>query len=171
MNRRTFLSIVALALLTAGGAVGTAEPDAPAPKILEAVNGDGKTISFTAADLAKLPQKEVVAKDRKGEEAKYAGVLVSDVLKSAEVAQGERLRGKLLTQYLVVEAADKYRAVFSLPEIDPDWTDNVVLLATSHNGAALDAAHGPLQIVLPAEKRHSRWVKQVARLTIRSEPE
>ncbi len=169
MDHRNVLLTVALGVLTAGAAVRSDERNAALPMLLEVVNGEGKAVPFTAADLAKLPQKEVAAKDHKGDEAKYAGVLVSDVLKSAEVALGERLRGKLLTQYLVVEAADKYRAVFSLPEVDPDWTDNVVLLATSRNGAALDAAHGPLQIVLPAEKRHSRWVKQVVRLTVRTD--
>jgi len=41
--------------------------------------------------------------------------------------------------------------VFSLPEIDPDWTDNVVLLATSRNGEPLDASHGPLHVVVPVK--------------------
>ena len=131
MNCRTVLSIVALGLLAAGPVVRSDEPNAAPPMLLEVVHGEGKAVQITAADLAKLPQKEVAAKDHQGDEAKYAGVLVSDVLKSAEVALGEHLRGKLLTQYLVVEAADKYRVVFSLPEVDPDWTDNVVLLATS----------------------------------------
>jgi hypothetical protein len=166
MKWRRFLSIVVLGLLTAGAGVASDEPNSPPPAALEVVNEAGKTVSFTAAELAKLPQKEVAAKDHKGEKAIYAGVLVADVLKSADVALGERLRGKLLTRYLMVEAVDKYRVVFSLPEIDPDWTDNVVVLAHSRDGALLDAAHGPLQIVLPAEKRHSRWVKQVVRLTI-----
>jgi DMSO/TMAO reductase YedYZ molybdopterin-dependent catalytic subunit len=169
MKWRRFLSIVVLGLLTAGAGVRSDESNSSPPAALEVVNEAGKTVSYTAADLAKLPQKEVAAKDHKGDEAKYAGVLVVDVLKSAGVALGERLRGKLLTQYLVVEAADKYRVVFSLPEIDPDWSDSVVLLANSRNGAALDASHGPLQIVLPAEKRHSRWVKQVVRLTVRTD--
>ena len=122
-------------------------------------------------DLARLPQREVTARDHKGDDAKYSGVLISEILRQADVPLGERLRGKLLTNYLLVEAADKYRVVFSLPEVDPDSTDNVVLLARSRNGAALDEAHGPLQLVLPQEKRHSRWVKQVARMAVRGETE
>ena len=136
--------------------------------ILEVVNDSGKTFTFTVEDLAKLPQKEIEATDHKGDKAKYAGVLLASVLGQADVSLGAPLKGKLLANYLLVEAADKYRVVFSLPEIDPEWTDKPVLLATTRNGDPLDATHGPVQIVLPAEKRHSRWVKQVAKLTVRS---
>ncbi len=137
--------------------------------ILEVVNEAGKVFTFIAAELAKLPQKELKAKDHSGYDATYGGVVVAEVLKKADVNLGERLRGKLLTNHLIVEASDKYRALFSLPEIDPDWTDTITLLATSRNGQALDEKHGPLQIVVPGDKRHSRWVKQVIRLTVRSE--
>ena len=152
-------------------AAGRSDPDSPPPPgTLVVVNESGKDISFTAADLAKLPQKEFKAKEHSGDEAVYRGVLIANVLKQADVALGERLRGKMLTNHLIVEASDKYRALFSLPEIDPDWTDNIVLLAVSRNGEPLDAAHGPMQVVVPGDKRHSRWVKQVIRLTVRSDP-
>lgn len=136
---------------------------------LEVVNESGKVFAFSTADLAGLPQKDLKAREHSGDEASYRGVLVASVLKQAEVALGERLRGKMLTNSLVVEASDKYRALFSLPEIDPDWTDKTVLLATSRNDEPLDAAHGPLQIIVPGDKRHSRWVKKVVRLTVRSD--
>jgi len=79
---------------------------------------------------------------------------------------GPQLRGKLLENALLVEAADEYRVAFSLPEVDPEWTDSVVLLATARDGKALDKDHGPSQLVLPSEKRHSRWVRRVTHLTI-----
>lgn len=92
--------------------------------LLEVVNESGKSFTFSTADLAKLPQKEIEARDHKGDQAKYSGVLLASVLAQADVTLGASLKGKLLTNYLVVEAADKYRVVFSLPEIDPEWTDN-----------------------------------------------
>jgi DMSO/TMAO reductase YedYZ molybdopterin-dependent catalytic subunit len=148
---------------------GRSEPDAPpTPGTLVVVNESGRVFSFTAGDLAKLPQKELKAKEHSGDEAVYRGVLIANVLKQADVALGERLRGKTLTNHLIVEASDKYRALFSLPEIDPDWTDNVALLAVSRNGEPLDAAHGPMQVIVPGDKRHSRWVKQVIRLTVQT---
>ncbi len=154
-----------------GYAAGARSEPAPpaAAAVLEVVNESGKVFSFTAADLAKLPQRELKAKERSGDEVTYSGVLIAEVLKKADVALGERLRGKLLVNHLLIEAADKYRVVFSLPEVDPDFTDNVVLLAVSRNGEPLDAAHGPVQVVAPSDKRPSRWVKQVTRMTVRSE--
>jgi DMSO/TMAO reductase YedYZ molybdopterin-dependent catalytic subunit len=161
---------ISLFFILTYAAAGRSDPDSPtAPGTLVVVNESAKVFSFTVADLKKLPQKELKAREHSGDEAVYRGVLIANVLKQADVVLGERLRGKMLTNHLIVESSDKYRALFSLPEIDPDWTDNVVLLAVSRNGEPLDAAHGPMQIVVPGDKRHSRWVKQVIRLTVRSD--
>jgi len=173
MRLGTFAMIIVV-VLAGGYQVRSNEPGQPKPApsnqpTLEVVNESGKSFTFTAADLAKLPQKGLEARDHNGDPAKYAGVLLASVLKQADVALGAPLKGKLLASYLVVEASDKYRVVFSLPEIDPDWTDNIVLLAMSRNGQGLDEKHGPLQLVVPGDKRHSRWVKQVARLTVQSD--
>jgi len=158
----TFLAVFLTALV---GQPGRSDPvKSPA---LEIVPDSGEKLSLSAADLAKLPQNELVAKDHRGEEAKYTGVLLADVLKSAGVSLGEKLRGRLLMNVVIVEAADKYSVAFSLPEVDPEWSHAVVLIATSRNGGPLDAQHGPFQIVSSADKRHSRWVKNVARLTVR----
>ena len=68
--------------------------------------------------------------------------------------------------YLVVEAADGYRAVFALSELDPAFTDRVVLLADRRDGQPLSMRDGPLQVVVPGEKKHARWVRQVIRLRV-----
>jgi hypothetical protein len=39
------------------------------------------------------------------------------------------LLAKRLQEFLVVEAADGYKAVFALPEIDPAFTDRVIIPA------------------------------------------
>jgi hypothetical protein len=79
---------------------------------------------------------------------------------------GEQLRGKNMALFLLVEAADGYRAVFALPEIDPAYTDRIILLADRRDGKALSATEGPLRIIVPDEKRHARWVRQVVGLKI-----
>jgi len=66
-----------------------------------------------------------------------------------------------------VEAADGYRVVFAVAELDPASTDRVVLLADRRDGKPLVGAQGPLRIVVPDEKRHSRWVRQVISLKLR----
>ena len=66
----------------------------------------------------------------------------------------------------IVEASDGYRAGFALAELDPAFTDRVILLADHRDGKALAAKEGPLQIIVPGEKKHARWVRQVIRLKV-----
>jgi Oxidoreductase molybdopterin binding domain len=139
----------------------------PAPAVLVRVEGDAlSSLRLTHSDLLKLPRQAVQARAHDGKDARYEGVAVFEILKKAGLPHGKDLRGKAVALYLVVEAADGYRAVFALPELDPDFSDRVILLADRRDGQALSAKDGPLQIIVPGEKRHSRWVRQVIVLRI-----
>ena len=61
-----------------------------------------------------------------------------------------------------------YKAVFALPEIDPAFTDRVIILADRRDRMRLTDKEGPWQIVVPGEKRQARWVRQVVALTVRT---
>lgn len=132
-----------------------------------AVAGEVPTpLKLSAQDFERLPRETVRAKDHDGTEAEYEGVPLVEVLKAAGVKFGHDLRGPALASYLVVEAADGYRAVFALPELDPASTDRVILLADRREGKPLGERDGPLQVIVPGEKRHSRWVRQVIALKV-----
>ncbi len=73
----------------------------------------------------------------------------------------------LITVFSAATLADGYRAVFALPELDPAYTDKIILLADKRDGKPMDAKEGPLRIVVPDEKRHARWVRQVTGLVIK----
>ena len=88
------------------------------------------------------------------------------MLEKAGIGLGESLRGKRLASCLLVEAADGYRAVIALPEIDPAFTDKQIVLAFLRNRKPLDEKEGPYRIVIPDEKRMARWVRQVTTLKI-----
>jgi DMSO/TMAO reductase YedYZ molybdopterin-dependent catalytic subunit len=122
--------------------------------------------SFTFADLKALPQKKLVVTDERGAKVTYEGVAVSDLLRRAGVPLGKQLRGPLMALYLVVGGADGYRAVFALPEFDPDFTDRVIILADERDGHPLLPPEGPFRVIVPGEKRHARWVKQVITLDV-----
>jgi DMSO/TMAO reductase YedYZ molybdopterin-dependent catalytic subunit len=126
-----------------------------------------RPLKLSAADLAKLPRRTVRAKDHSGKESAYEGVALIEILRLAGVPFGESLRGKNLSLYLIVEAADGYRAVFALPELDSAFTDRVIPLADHKDGNSLSTSEGPLRIVIPDEKRQARWVRQVTSLIIR----
>ena len=55
---------------------------------------------------------------------------------------------------------------FSLAELDPAVTDKKVMLAFRRDGKELAAEAGPLRLVIPDEKRHSRWVRRVIELQV-----
>ncbi len=90
----------------------------------------------------------------------------TDLLREAGVTLGPALRGEHLSKYVLVEAADGYRAVFALPELDPEFAREVVLVAYQVDGQALPAGEGPFRLVAPADKKHARWVRQVAAIKV-----
>ena len=141
--------------------------DKGAAGALKVENEKGKETALSPEAFAKLPRQTVKVKDAKGNPATYEGVLLGEVLRSAGATLGKDLRGPLLANYLLVEAADGYRVVFALPEVDPDMTDKVVLLADRKDGKPLLGGEGPYRLVVPDDKRPMRWVKQVARISVR----
>jgi DMSO/TMAO reductase YedYZ molybdopterin-dependent catalytic subunit len=136
-------------------------------RVVLSVGGEvARPLTLTAQELSRLPRQTIHAKDRDGKEVEFEGVPVVAVLKAAGVKFGSDLRGPALANYLVVEAADGYRAVFSLPEIDPDFTDHIILLADRRDGKPLGGNEGPLRVVVLGEKRQTRWVRQVVALKV-----
>ena len=65
-----------------------------------------------------------------------------------------------------MEAADEYRAIFALAELDPGFTDRVIILADTRDGEPLEKYKGPFQIVVPGEKRQARWVRMVKEIRV-----
>jgi hypothetical protein len=53
-----------------------------------------------------------------------------------------------------------YRVVFALAELDPGYTDRVILLADRADGQPLDSKTGPFRIVVPGEKRMARRLER-----------
>lgn len=166
-------TILALAALTfsVAGQTPTPSPTQPAPKTDAVVHVEvenGKTLDLTAKDLAKFTRRDVKAKGHDEKDSVYSGYNLSDILLSAGTKIGkDELHGKEMGSYLVIEAADGYRATFSIAEIAPEFTDKVVLLADMRDGKPLDPKNGPWQLVVPDDKKHGRWVRQVTALKIK----
>src|SRR5580765_1186677 len=131
-----------------------------------AIKTETRRMNVMAPELKQLPRVSITAKDHDGKESKYSGVELREVLKMAGVVFGKDLRGEALAKYLLVEAADGYKAVFALPELDTEFTDRLVVLADLKDGKPLSADDGPFQIIVPNEKKHARWVRQVTWLRV-----
>ena len=129
-------------------------------------NDSGKQVLLGRADLEALPHVKVAATDHSSAPVNFEGVTLKSVLEKAGVTFGESMKGKRLTNCLLVEAADGYRAVIALPELDPAFTDKQTLLVFLRDGKSLSDKEGPYRIVIPDEKRMARWVRQVTTLKI-----
>jgi DMSO/TMAO reductase YedYZ molybdopterin-dependent catalytic subunit len=100
----------------------------------------------------------------------YEGVLLEDLLTKAGVPQGEQLRGTSMATYVIAEATDGYRVVFSLAELDSGILESEVIVADTVDGAPLSAQQGPFRLVAPHEKRPARWVRMLKSITVMRAP-
>ena len=157
----------AVPLILAAAMAANGQQPAPVQQAVLVVKAlSGQTLTLGAQDFAKLPQVKVSAKDHDGKNREYAGVNLRDLLTQAGVATGNEVRGKELADYVVVEAADGYRVVFSLAELDPDFGNTQVIIAERVDGQPLAAKEGPLRLVVPGDKRQARWVRMVTSISI-----
>jgi hypothetical protein len=130
------------------------------------VQTDAGKQTLSRADLEALPHVKVTASEHSSAPVSFEGVTLKSVLEQAGVAFGESMKGKRLTNCLLVEAADGYRAVIALAELDPAFKDKQTILAFLRDGKALGEKEGPYRIVIPDEKNMARWVRQVTVLKI-----
>lgn len=136
------------------------------------VEGDGvNPLNLTLDDLQKLKPTEVKAKTKEGDEHTFKGVRLFDILDSAGVTLGKELRGKNLSKYILIKAADGYQVVFALPEIDPEFTNETILLAYQVDGKPLPKGEGPFRIVAPNDKRQARWIRELTTIKVVSSKE
>jgi DMSO/TMAO reductase YedYZ molybdopterin-dependent catalytic subunit len=122
---------------------------------------------LTAADLKKMPRKTLKLVNPHNQKTEtYEGVPLEDLLQKAGVPHGEQLRGAAMTTYVIAEAADNYRVVFSLAELDSGILDSEVIVADTMDGAPLADKQGPFRLVAPHEKRPARWVRMLKSITV-----
>jgi DMSO/TMAO reductase YedYZ molybdopterin-dependent catalytic subunit len=163
----SLFAAVALAQIFAIGSpvrAQTAAPGAPEPKVSGAVSSP---LTLTVADLKAMPRKALTVvnpHDKKTE--KYEGVALEEILRKAGAPQGEALRVTSMATCVLAEAADGYRVVFSLAELDSGIADSEVIVADTMDGSPLGDKLGPFRLVAPHEKRPARWVRMLKALTV-----
>lgn len=124
-------------------------------------------LTLTKADLAKLPRTSVSVKNEGGDESPtYEGVLLYEILKQAGAPVGKQLMGKALATYVLAEARDGYQVLYALPEFDPSFTDNKIIVADTLNGKPLFEYQGPFRLVVPSEKKGARSIRMLEKITV-----
>jgi DMSO/TMAO reductase YedYZ molybdopterin-dependent catalytic subunit len=162
-----FATVAGLLLRPAPNVSAQAAPATAAVAQLR-IGGEVSTpLVLTVADLKKMPRKTLsVVNPHDNKTETYEGVLLEELLKRAGVAQGEKLRGALMVTYVIAEAEDGYRVVFSLAELDSGILDSDVIVADTMNGESLAPKQGPFRLVAPHEKRPARWVRMLKSITV-----
>lgn len=128
---------------------------------------NGRVTVWGTEALAQLPRDSARWSDH-GTVHTYAGVRLTTLLRQVGLPM-DSLRGPNLTKRLVVEAADGYRAVFTLAEIAPRLGAREVLVADRQDGERLPAAVGPFRLIVPGDGSGARAVRQVTAFRVRDE--
>lgn len=143
----------------------------PASLRLEVTGDVAKPVVYEEAQWKQLQHVSLTATNQHDKKtATYSGVRLQDLLKDAGVPNGESLRGKVLTCYVLVSAADGYQVVFSLAELDESIGNQQVLMADAEDGKPLQEGTGPLRLVVPGDKRPARWVRMVKTIRVIANP-
>jgi DMSO/TMAO reductase YedYZ molybdopterin-dependent catalytic subunit len=153
-------------LLSSTAAIAQTSPGPAQLKIGGAVT---TSLTLTVADLKAMPRTTIHATNTHEKRTEtYEGVLLETLLERAGVPHGEKLRGALMTTYVIAEAEDGYRVVFALAELDSGFLDSQVLVADTMDGAPIGPKLGPFRLVAPHERRPARWVRMLKSITVGS---
>jgi DMSO/TMAO reductase YedYZ molybdopterin-dependent catalytic subunit len=175
MQRRANLPLTRLVVGILGMLIATAAqpqsaaPTAEAPALI--IKGTVRQeLHLTLAEVKAMPRVKMSAQGHDGAMHQYQGATLQSLLAKAGVPTGSELRGKNMTLYVVAEASDNYRVVFSLAEMDGDFGTEAVLVADTAEGKPLGSDQGPLRLIVPGDKRQGRWVRTLKSITIASAP-
>lgn len=126
------------------------------------ISGEGlQPFTIDAATFHDMKQSVVMAKAHDGSVHRYTGVSMADLLAKAGVLLGDTAKKQNVMSYVVVTAADNYKAMYTMAEVDTLFANRVIIVADKSDKKPLTPEDGPFQIIVPGEKKHGRWVRQV----------
>ena len=126
-------------------------------------------IPLDATTLSAL-RREPVRATAHGQALDCEGVALAALLRRAGAMPPDKLPGAWLSRYVLVDARDGYRVLYSLAELDPQTGNREVYLVDRCEGKPLDDEQGPLRLVAPEDARPARWVRQVESITVVAAP-
>ena len=116
--------------------------------------------------LAGLPRDTVTATFHSAEPRSYSGVALRALLEHAGLAT-ERLRGRALAQYMVVEARDGYRVSFGIADLDSGLVAHRLVLVDTLGGQPLAPDEGPWRLIVAGDAHGARSVRMVSGIKVR----
>ncbi|MBI1407462.1 MAG: molybdopterin-dependent oxidoreductase [Caulobacter sp.] len=144
-------------------------PVAAFAQSLTVVAADGHETVLTSEALAALPRAAANLRQG-GKSTAYEGPTLSAVLRAAGAPVGVKLHGKPLVAYVVVTGSDGYRAILSVAESDPWFSDTPVILADRKADGPLADDEGDFRLVVAGDKRPERAVRMVVKVEVKAAP-
>lgn len=130
------------------------------------IGGDvAAPLALSLTDLQAGPRKQVQVHAENGDSHLYEGTLVSDLLARAGVPFGQ-MGSRGVAAYVLAIGVDGYRALFAIAEVDPSFGARDLLVADRVDGRPLPEEQGPLRLIVPADRRATRSVRQLRRIEI-----
>ena len=142
----------------------------PNSKVWLLITGDANhaPLNLSLAEIRALPHVDVkVHNGHTNTDETYSGVPLVVLLAKVDAPLGENLRGKALTNYVVVTGSDGYSVLLSLAEVDPMFHDGQIVVADSRDGQPLTTS-GPYQLIVSEDKRPARWVRNLISIAVQS---
>ena len=138
------------------------KPSVPSTSLIVTV--DGKSLSFSPADVAAMPQKMLKVKNgHSGADETYTGVTLQTLLAKCgfDSAPGKRL----YHSYVRAEGTDHYWVLYSASELEGLLSGNEAIIALAVDGKPL-GSEGQFKIVDALETEPARWVRNLQSLTV-----
>ncbi|MCC6423006.1 MAG: molybdopterin-dependent oxidoreductase [Phycisphaerales bacterium] len=158
---------LACAVLAMGhSANATTEPTTRPISLLISME-NGQSITLDESRFQKLARKTITAVNHDGIKVTYSGVALADLLALVAIPSGDRLRGDAMAMYIVAQGSDGYQVTLSIAEADNAFREQGIIVADSQNGGPLPTNAQPLQLIIPRDKRTSRWVRSLTKLDVR----
>ena len=140
---------------------------AAAPSTSLTVTVDGKTMTFSVADLNAMAQKTVhVHNAHNNTDETYTGPALGDVLARAGFTASKPTQREMLHSYVQAKGTDDYWVLYSLTEVEPGEHDGDVIVATGMNGGGV-GADGQIKLVSSEDRKPQRWVRNLTALTVK----
>lgn len=88
------------------------------------------------------------------------------LLQAAGPRVNPQIKHHLLQFVVAVRGQDGYTADFTLGELSPDFGDRAVWVALDEDGKPLIGGSGPVELLVPGEKKPARWVHAVRAIVL-----
>lgn len=167
LRSRWFLSPVAAAVVTLASSASASAAQDPHLRAStpETPIASPVVVPLDPGTLASLPREPVSARVHETT-LSCEGVALFALLRASGAVPEGALRSAQLSRYVLVDARDGYRVLFSLAELDPGTGRRDVWLVDRCDGAALDDKDGPLRLLVPGDARAARSVRQVESISV-----